>query len=227
MSVIYIDPYSFSGSVTNGLVMHLDAGNSTSYPGSGTTWTDLSGNANTGTLVGGVGYNSSNGGFLTFDGSNDAVTTLGRFATGAAAKSFSVWFKINSTTSRGWVVAGGSDNNGQAFGLFREGPPNNRLIFHGNGPGDLVFVVSQNATDFYNAAVTYDGTTVRAYINGQLDASGARTLNTGNTTVVLGRRQLGTDFFNGNIAQALMYNRALSATEVTQNFNALRGRFGL
>ena len=61
--------------VTNGLVLHLDAGNPASYPGSGTTWTDLSGNGNDGTLVNGVGYDSANGGSLVFDGVNDYAYT--------------------------------------------------------------------------------------------------------------------------------------------------------
>ena len=60
--------------VTDGLVLCLDAANPKSYPGSGTTWTDLSGNGNNGTLVNGVGYNSDNGGSLSFDGVNDYVS---------------------------------------------------------------------------------------------------------------------------------------------------------
>jgi hypothetical protein len=57
--------------VTDGLVLCLDAGNPKSYPGSGTTWTDLSGNGNNGTLVNGVGYSGDNLGSLSFDGVND------------------------------------------------------------------------------------------------------------------------------------------------------------
>jgi hypothetical protein len=73
MSLIYTNPYSINQIVRDGLVMYLDAGDSTSYPGSGTTWADLINSANNATLVNGPTFNSANGGAIVLDGVNDRV----------------------------------------------------------------------------------------------------------------------------------------------------------
>ena len=214
--------------VTDGLVLYLDAGNDISYPGSGTILRDLSGLGNNGTLQGGVGYVGTNGESLSFDKVDDLITTPYIFPTGNLPKSFSVWFKINSTTDRGWIVAGGSDANGNAFGLFRNGGSSNTLYFHGNGAAfDMIFNVSQNTTDWYNATVSYDGTTIRGYINGQLDVEKTVALNTSSSTVDFGARKNrnAAEYFKGNISQVQIYNRALTPQEIQQNYNALKGRY--
>jgi hypothetical protein len=193
------------------------------------TLVDLTGNNNNGTLTDGVAFHSPNNGYFIFDGTNDLITTPYIFPTGNLPKSFSVWFKINSTTDRGWIVAGGSDVNGKAFGLFRSGG-DKLLYFHGNAAAfDMIFNVSQNTTDWYNATVSYDGTTIRGYINGQLDVEKTVALNTSSSTVDFGARKNrnAADYFNGNIAQASIYNRALTASEIQQNYQATKGRFGL
>jgi hypothetical protein len=218
-----------NGIVTNGLVLNLDAGQTASYPGTGTAWSDLSGNGNNGTLNGGVAYNSGNQGYLIFDNSNDYVSTTYQFPTGSLPKSFSVWFKPDTSTDRGWIISGGLNDLAQAFGLFQIGGMG-QLFFHGNGAAaDLTLNVVLNPAQWYNAAITYDGTTVSAYINGQLDNSKNVALNTGGSTVVFGARQgfAAIEFFDGNISQALFYNRALSAAEIQQNFNCLRMRYGI
>ena len=94
-----------SGIVTSGLILNLDAGNASSYPGTGTTWTDLSGNNNNGTLVNGVGYSSSNGGIMTFDGVNDFVN-CGNSSTfnQTNALTLSTWVKINSLSSTNTLI---------------------------------------------------------------------------------------------------------------------------
>jgi len=84
--------------ITDGLVLCLDAGNPKSYPGSGTTWTDLSGNGNNGTLTNGPTYNSGNLGSLVFDGVNDYVN-LGDLDL-PAPFTLSIWFKGNTTQSQ-------------------------------------------------------------------------------------------------------------------------------
>jgi len=212
--------------VTDGLALNLDAGDPRSYPSSGTTWTDLSGNGNNGTLVNGPTYSNAAGGALVFDGTDDYITTNYRFPTGNLPKSFSVWFKINSTTDRGWIVAGGSDTSSQAFGLFRGGGGAD-LLFHGNGAAfDMTFNVAQNTTDWYNVTISYDGSVVSGYVNGQLDVTKSVALATSSATVHLGRRKNATDPFEGNISVFQVYNRALSAAEVAQNYDALRVRYG-
>lgn len=96
--------------VTNGLVLHLDAGDTASYPVTGTTWTDLSGNGNNGTLVNGVGYNSANGGSLVFDGVNDRVSTTFK---PSGARSYFIWIKYNTVNSlpNGYSLTGTQQAN--------------------------------------------------------------------------------------------------------------------
>jgi hypothetical protein len=100
--------------VTDGLVLCLDAGNPKSYPGSGTTWTDLSGNGNNGTLVNGVGYNSGNGGSLVFDGVNDRVTINASSHTNLSSGNFTIssWFyiptSVDTTNLYYWLIAIGT-----------------------------------------------------------------------------------------------------------------------
>ena len=230
MSIIYIDPYALpaAGIVTSGIVLYLDAGDPASYPGSGTTWTDLSGSGNTGTLVGGTGFNSANGGSLVFDGTDDYVSVANNISLNPSTNTLICWAKSNVST---W------SNNGVLMSK------RNVFIIHPNAGGfsvDYYYYlnnnyVSQQITpaniDVWNMyACSWNGTTLSAYLNGALINSGVKTgpLNTGDTGVLeIGKDDTFSRFLNGNIAQVLIYNRALTATEVTQNFNALRGRYGL
>lgn len=216
--------------VTNGLALYLDAGNPLSYPGSGTTWTDLSGNGNNGTLINGPTYSSANGGTIVFDGTNDYVATPYMFPSGNSAKSFSVWINANSA-SLPWIVGGGIDNNdGRAFGLYLNGLT---PVFHGNGATyDMTFNGTINTSTWYNIAISYNGSVISGYLNGQLDNTKTVTLDTYPSPpsgVKLGVNGINSSFayFDGKIAQAMMYNRALSDTEISQNYNAVKSRFGL
>ena len=220
--------------VTNGLVLQLDAGNSKSYPGSGTTWTDLSGNGNTGTLVNGVGYNSGNLGSLVFDGVDDYVSAPAINLT--TAGTISVWFFKTGTGTPdvGNVVdifsninTGGT--NGWAFALKTSTNKIDFYIANNGGFGVEDFstqTISNNI--WYNVVVTYNGSNKIIYINGVQDSTFASGVN-GNTTTnwSIGARNTGVRNFQGRIPQASIYNRALSAAEVSQNYNALKGRFSI
>ena len=216
--------------VTDGLVLCLDAGNPKSYPGSGTTWTDLSGNGNNGTLAGGVGYSSSNGGSLTFDGTNDgincgtnAVLNVGNNITANA------WFYVNSNSSYqpivskvlsdaslGWEFA---NSNGSIRLTFRPSATQVNLAI---GGGLLVI------GNWYMGTMTYDNTTARIYLNGvqvgSTTSGGPVTLNS-TQPLQIGTRGIGPNWYNGNIAQVSIYNRALTPQEIQQNYNALKSRF--
>jgi hypothetical protein len=221
---------SYSQIVTDGLVVNLDAGNPLSYPGTGITWTDISGNGNNATLINGPTYSSANGGSIVFDGTNDFVATPYMFPGGNLAKSFSVWFNVTNLT-QGWIVGGGIDNNdGRAFGLYlNSGTP----VFHGNGAAyDMTFNGTINTSTWYNVSISYNGSVLSGYLNGQLNNTKAVILDTYPSPpsgVKLGVNGINSPFayFNGKIAQAIMYNRALSASEVSQNYNALKSRYGL
>jgi hypothetical protein len=209
--------------VTDGLVLALDAADRNSYPGSGTTWTDLSGNGRTGTLVNGVGYNSSNRGYLSFDGGNDYVqinanaSQLGIYDAPYTMSAFFRYFgkcMIFGTTVR-------ATRQGLHHGV------NGNLLFFGNYGESWVQggVVSQNV--WYHGTWVWSSTApnTRVYRNGVLVASGNTNSFIGTQNISLGR--IWDQNLNGNIAQVSIYNRALTASEIQQNFQALRGGFGI
>jgi len=213
------------GVVTDGLVLALDAGVSRSYPGSGTSWTDLSGNGNTGTLTNGPTYNSSNGGSIVFDGVDDysPIGTSG-FPFGSSAGTLSGWARTNTISgSYSWIVSygKGSPRQSRFIGI-------NGAIYLFGGYGNDINASGVPLNTWFNMVGVYDGTNASMYINGTL-VSGptARSWDTVANNAQIGRQTNGGEYWNGNIAQVSIYNRALTASEIQQNYNALRGRFGI
>jgi hypothetical protein len=237
-----VGAYAGPDIVESGLVLALDAGNSKSYPGSGTTWTDLSGNGNTGTLNGGVGYNGGNGGNLTFDGTDDystLPTNLLIHHTGNPF-TFSIWFKTSSTgvilgqqntstpnTATGWVPGIYVGTNGLLYtSCFWGGATSNQSVTSS----------TVNNGAWNNISVSFLSGSQISYLNGTSYATLAKTQTSYSSTYYyfLGSGQVNgwtaapaSPYFNGNIANTLYYNRALSATEIQQNFNATKTRFGI
>ena len=206
----------------SGLVLALDAGNTKSYPGSGTTWTDLSGNGNTGELLNAVGYSSSNRGALTFDGSNDYVDVTANLGT-LSGYTF-CHFSRRDVESRMPIGSRGGP-------IFYQYGDNSWTYTHGGVTGEYYYPRSVSIPvgtwGFY--CITYDGSAVRIYRNSVLEGSQATT-GTANYTngVRIGFWNNGAGYhYQGAIANFSIYNRALSAAEIQQNFNALRGRYGL
>lgn len=211
--------------VTDGLVLCLDAGNSKSYPGSGTTWTDLSGNGNNGTLVNGVGYNSNNVASLVFDGSNDYVS--GNITT-INSWSMCIWYLSTDITSQAvfYPFSGTTSSNGLGFGgTFDINIVNRWYFFDGtNIFSSINTAITTNI--WYNLVVTKNSTIYNLYTNGSLSLNGSG-VNLSLTQYNLGRRGDNQWYSKGNISQVSIYNRALSAQEIQQNYNALKGRFDL
>jgi hypothetical protein len=225
--------------VTNGLVLALDAADRNSYSGSGTTWTDLSGRGNTGTLTG-AGYNSANGGSLTFDGTDDYVIVSSNVSSipyGSSARTVSIWFYTNTTT---WVENSnnlffyGAGNASNAFGIDFSSYPSMEVYTWGSGTNDFLFSTTYSQVGWKNITVTYNGaTTILIYENGVFTQTftlpSAR--NTTTSDVYIGAINpsalAGGGYYDGRIATTQIYNRALTAAEVSQNFNALRGRFNI
>ena len=215
--------------ITNGLILNLDAGNSASYPGTGTTWTDLSGQNNNGTLVNGVGYSSSNGGTLTFDGVNDRVSSFPTQFPNLGSKTIDVWFKSNTTTRQG-LCGTRNGTNGWVFTINRTTA--GRLTYFHTGFNVAEYDAGIVANTWIHAAVTHNASTsiARLYING----SPLGSVNVGSITAspfngVIGDEDGTTPSvpFNGSISQTKMYNRVLSDAEVLQNYNVTKTRFGL
>lgn len=209
--------------VTTGLVMNLDAGNFDSYPGIGTTWTDLTGNGNNGTLVNGTSYNSTNGGTLVFDGVNDYVSlTNNNLPMGTSDFTWSTWFKTPNSFSSWQMLLSTS----QYYAYF--GSLNGVLRLDFGGPAG-VSALSPNT--WYNMVITrVSGTNgIKAYANGSFVGN----LNLPINFNLTGNMNIGNWAYNnslswlGNISSVQIYNRALSSTEVTANFDVLKTRYGL
>jgi len=214
--------------VTTGLQLYLDAGNASSYPGSGTTWTDLSGNSRTGTLTNGPTYSGTNGGSIVFDGSNDFVQCTGSLTVTAAT--FVTWIRRNGNQGQydGILFSRGTNTTGMNF--FSS----NQLGYHWNDSSSTYNWASgltiPDAT-WCMIAVSVTSTAATAYL---CQTSGTTTAtNTVNHSssllndIKIAQDDAGGRFFNGNIAIALLYNIALSAGQVSTNFEADRGRFGV
>jgi hypothetical protein len=220
--------------VSNGLVLCLDAANPKSYPGSGTTWSDLSGNGNNGTLTNGPTFDSSNNGSIVTDGTND-YTLVGRVpGTGTSTQSltFEVW--VNPSDTDGNIMSMSSANPQTSWNM----PPivatggqfrgkiwsNNYLYSSAFTQGNwyqvvLVFNYSTSTQEFF-----INGTSVDSQSGITYDSSGA------NNYLFLGQANPGADNtgdFAGKYGIFRIYNKALTASEVLQNFNATKGRYGL
>jgi hypothetical protein len=220
--------------IQDGLVLNLDAGVSSSYPGSGTSWTDLSGNGNNGTLENGVGYNSSNGGSLTFDGGNDYARIPNNGSLDTQTPSVEVWIKTNATAQYGFWFEKGSVN--RQYSLFQDGGAilwRQRLA--DNTLTNLSITTSNfiNTSNWYQVVGTFVSGSRRLYINGvQVNSdtlSGTIATHSDGASIGAYGGYFGSKsyYYNGNLAVCRVYNKALSASEIQQNFNATRSRFGI
>lgn len=209
--------------VTSGLVLCLDAANKVSYPGSGTSWYNLSGTINTGTLTNGPTFSQANGGSIVFDGVDDYVTTSNT-ALSFTTFSMECLVKYNSLSGNQGLFTYNNNNvinlwKGSGLGMRWEVNTSSQAI---TGANDLATGV------WYHFVGVYNGSQGILYRNGVVYA-GPTTLTSHTSEAAnfeIGRYN-GAGNTNGSIAIARFYNRALSATEILQNYNATKTRFGL
>lgn len=222
--------------VEEGLVLALDAGNSKSYPGTGTTWNDLSGNGNNATLTNGPTYSNSFTGMIQFDGVNDYTSLSSPITLSSSGATISAWFRITDFST---------GNNIDAITLFSDTSNTNNLVSFWDGGYGFETGNNSDPVEFFNqttAPITvsditsgvwlnfvlvFDGTSY-TYVNGSLVHTVA--IANGLTFRYIGRapgggRQDYPDWHHGDVANILTYNKALSASEVLQNYNATKGRF--
>jgi hypothetical protein len=229
-----------SGVVQDGLVLNLDAGKFYSYSRSGTTWTDLSGNGNTGTLVNGPTYNGANYGSIAFDGTNDYTSISNNSLLSFGTNSFTInlWIRRISTSSSTPIITTYNDYNTGYSAYFYAGIYNGVQVYDsgftllassGNYITSLSAIPITN-NEWVNISITRSGNNITLYRNGSLystaSSSGNDWSGTGRPTLI-GGGVASTTPLNGNIPQASIYNRALSAAEVSQNFNATKWRYGI
>ena len=205
-------------SITNGLVFNLDASNTASYAGSGTAWTDLSGSGNNGTLVNGPTFNSANNGSISFDGVDDFVN-CGNPSLSVGKITVSAWVKINAGSSFQHIVDSSSDS--WHLAILND----NRPYFYNGSTYHSAAPILQVGKWYLITGV--QGTTLDIYINGVLGQSIATNANVTTNNINLGRWQLYSRQFNGNIAQVLINNIALSQADILQFFNTTKAKYGL
>lgn len=227
---------SFGGGkiVTNGLVLSLDAANVKSYPATGTAWADKSGNNYNGTLINGPTFNSSNGGNIVFDGSNDYVH-CGVASAGSTAGNYTYggWFKPTNNDSI--IYCRGRDGSGNGWSMF--------INYTSNKLRNYVVTTSGGAAAYGSEGVNYlapnnwyhamsvwkNGIGGELYINGILESTfstNTTTLRTSTEGWVMASVTTAI-FYPVSISTFTLYNRALTAQEILQNYTAQKSRFGL
>ena len=210
--------------VDSGLVLHLDVANPRSYPGTGTAWSDLSGNGNSGTLVNSTGYNSANGGSLVFDSVNDYSRISSSSITNLTNNfSTEIWYKTNNNNPRLWYSRypqGGfmiGNNGGNTFWKITKYAVID--IYAGSVPQD---------SNWHQVACIFSSSGSFIYVDGILNGSSAENSNVSVPTagyIDIGVSEFG--YHNGNVSLTRVYNRVLSAVEIKQNFEATRGRYNV
>jgi Concanavalin A-like lectin/glucanases superfamily len=217
--------------VRSGLVLWLDASIQTSYPGSGTTWSDLSGNGFNGALTAGITFNNSIGGNLVFPGNQDGVDCGNNF--NFQNFTATVWLKTTNSTGYNFVLSTGSSPTPVISGWGLVCDSTNTISLEHCNVGNAVT---------YQLATLYNGQWVQLgvyrnssngvgiVVNGVIVATSIYAPTFTNSNLWIGKRPGGTlynPYFVGNIAQTLMYDRALTASEITHNYNITKTRFGL
>lgn len=226
--------------VTDGLVFYVDAANSKSYVSGSTVWNDISKNSNDGTLTNGPTFDSVNGGSIVFDGSDDYVSH-GDVLNFERTDSFSidVWTKLDSISTVQILVAKWN-NKGYEIFFLNPGKIGWTLANTGGGVNQIRIDSSDNVIsvgEIFNLCVTYDGSSstsgMKIYKNGNLLSVSSIYNNLNSSISLLDEFRLGANSsgsplpLNGNIFNVKIYNKELLSTEVLQNYNTLKNRFGL
>jgi hypothetical protein len=225
--------FDYENIVTDGLVLNLDAGFVGSYPTTSSTWYDISENNNNGTLINGPTFSSDNSGSIVFNGVNNYVGILNN-----TSVSFTIdcWINTTATSLNGtqayegngivWsdVVGGGND--------FVLAILNDKASwFTGDTVTSINGTTTINTGAWFYLTVVKNGnnSTKQLYVNAISEGTGSSSANalTDNPNISIGGNTLDSQYFNGKIAQVKIYNRVLSESEILQNFNAQKGRFGL
>jgi len=226
---------NYEGIVTDGLVMNLDAGFTPSYPTTGTTWYDISGNGNHATLTNGPTFNSANGGSIVFDGVDDYVTENSSVVFQDKSDfTFSTWFNTAITASN-LVSSNTPATTVSASSITLTRSTTNDVNIRFGGTSVTYNNISWTTGSWFNLVYRRQYTngvpTASLYINNTLSKiDNSQFLSASFTIANIGRRQNSAqtnNYFLGSMSMVWAYNRVLTTQEITQNYNALKGRFGL
>jgi hypothetical protein len=227
--------------IRDGLAINLDAGNLSSYSGTGTSWVDLTGNNRNGTLVNGVSYSSNNGGCLIFDGVDDYVSVANTQACLGLKTNFTIeiWTKLTDTNRFNTLFSyGNNDNYSNDIIFFVNG---NQICVQVNNGTDGGANTSFTSTGWNQLTMVFDGTLtgnsnrLKIYVNGvqQTLDFGSYNVPTNNgqnsTSAAIGAYSTGgfNNNYLGSIAINRLYTKSLSQSEISQNYTVTKSRFGL
>ncbi len=212
--------------ITDGLVFYLDAANPNSYV-SGSTTTDSLVSNDVGTLVNGTGFSTENNGVWDFDGTNDYISLSNTITNTIYTLDF--WYKMGgndgsygyfaSSGANGFAISEGGPFPGLFYGDF--------YYYHNSTLSPIGSIPSLTEWNSVTSIIDTTSNNIKVYGNGSLISN--NTINNLSTSVTnIGRYvSSNNNFLNGNLASYRIYNRALSSTEILQNYNTLKGRFGL
>lgn len=240
----YREIYGLSGATRNGLVFSYDAGNAQSYNGVGPSWYDLSGNMNDSTLINGPTYVTDGGGSFSFDGVDDYIDTNNTFSSllnSSLPISFETWVYVNLNNNDEMFIGSSWSEGGVNFRKTGSSFTANKVRFllftnGSNGGGlDSPVLISSG---WYHLVGTYNGgglassSNFKLYVNG-VEVGVSAQFGTPTSIPVVNKILLGQNgqsgsngFFTGKMGRASIYNRVLSSSEVSQNFNASMNRYG-
>ena len=216
--------------ITDGLALAVDAGSTRSYPGSGTTTTSLV-SSNTGNLTNGVGFSGDNGGAFVFDGVNDYIAFDTTLTFSSANLTSVAWVKLDSYLSQNSTIGFSPDSGTTGFRLYAVSTTSLGVWTRNGTGGGVTAIATTNGiplNEWVQITLVLNGT------NGKLYKNGVQILNStfsqtpaalSSAPVWLSRYSGGGYYVDGKTASALLYNRALTAAEVLQNYNAQKNRF--
>lgn len=210
--------------VTNNLLMALDAANAKSYSGSGTAWNDLSGNGLNGTLLSSPTFSLDGQGCFTFNPNNSQRCTVSSAdVLSKTAYTKMLFFKCNDFNFSNNLISYASEHN-----LWLANGPRIRGGHARVGTDIVISNASIVLNQWYCTACVFSSTSGWAlYVNGVLDATSTNTVAFAGTGGINIASYGSANLFSGSIAFPMVYNRALTTAEIKQNFDALRGRFGI
>jgi len=215
--------------VTNGLALAVDAGSTRSYPGSGTTTTSLV-SSNTGNLTNGVGFSSDNGGAFVFDGVDDYIAFDTTLTFSSANLTSVAWVKLDSYPSQNSSIGFSPDSGTTGFRIYSISATSLGVWTRGTGGGVTAIATTNGIplNEWVQVTFVLNGTNGKLYKNGIQILTGTFTQTPNalsSAPVWLSRYSGGGYYVDGKTASALLYNRALTASEVLQNYNAQKNRF--
>ena len=219
--------------VQSGLVLNLDASRSSSYTGTGTTWTDISGNSNNGTMVNGPVFGTASGGIITFDGVNDYVDTGLQYSlTSSTNFTIGIWFKGFGRSSSNDILVLSYSGTPVGWAIYQSNTGKFMCFSRDNNNVETSYInstTSTNTNQWFYGVYKKSGNQFSLYINGILEAT--TNANLGNISISNGMRIANHTVISqpylGSIGSVKVYNKSLTDSEILQNFNATKSRFGL